>query len=285
MPVLAELTAGPFTLRGLSLGGVYTSLHVPELDCVFDVGIALRSAAAASTLLLSHGHADHVGALTTFLGIRALHGSRTPLKVIMPAEIVDDLETGLLAMAALQRWPLQIESVGLRPGDAYPLRKDLTVRAVKTFHPVPSLGFLVCRRIDKLKREFVGLPGPEIARRRAAGEALLESTERVELAYLTDTLISVVDHSPEVLAARVLVMESTFLDDRKSREAARAGCHVHLDEIVERADAFAATPALVLMHVSQLYQPHEVAPLLDARLPPALRARTSVFLPSGPWPG
>jgi ribonuclease Z len=285
VPVLAELRAGPFTLRGMSLGGVYTSIHVPELDCVFDVGIALRSASACGTLFLSHGHADHVGALTTFLGIRALHGKKSPLKVVMPAEIVDDLQAGLAAMAALQRWPLTIEPIGLRPGDTYPLRKDLIVRAVKTFHPVPSLGFLLCRQVDKLKRDFHDLPGPEIARRRAAGEDLFDRAERAELAYLTDTLISVIDHSPEVLAARTLILESTFLDDRKSREAARAGCHVHLDEIVERADAFALTSALALMHVSQLYQPGEVGPILDARLPPALRAKTHCFAPSGPWPG
>ena len=88
-----------------------------------------------------------------------------------------------------------------------------------------------------------------------------------------------------MLAAPTPILESTFLDDRKSREAARAGCHVHLDEIVERADAFALTSALALMHVSQLYQPHEVGPILDARLPAELRAKTHVFAPSGPWPG
>ena len=281
--MFAELKAGPYSIRGLSLGGVYTSLHLPELDVVCDVGIALRSAAAVGTLLLSHGHADHVGALTTFLGIRALQGTRKPLRVIMPAEIEDTLVAGLAAMAALQRWPLDIEPIGLRAGDSYALRKDLTVRAVQTFHPVPSLGYLLVQRIPKLRAEFTGLPGPEIARRRLAGEDLFDVVERRELAYLTDTLISVVEHAPEVLDARVVILESTFLDERKSRATARAGCHVHLDEIIERADAF-TTPNLVLMHVSQIYAPHEVAPILDARLPPALRARTQVLLPAGPWP-
>lgn len=284
MPVLAELRADAYTIRGLSLGGVYTSLHVPELDCVFDVGVALRSASAVGTLFLSHGHADHVGALTTFLGARALHGNRRPLRVIMPAEIVDDLMAGLSAMARLQRWPLDIEAIGLEAGDTYPLRKDLAVRAIKTFHPVPSLGFLLVRRIDKLRPELVGLPGPEIARRRAAGEDITVSTERAELAYLTDTLVSVLDHAPEVHDARVLVLESTFLDARKTLAAARAGCHIHLDELIARADEL-TTPNLVLMHVSQLYHPREVLPILDARLPPALRARTQAFLPDGPWPG
>jgi len=80
----------------------------------------------------------------------------------------------------------------------------------------------------------------------------------------------------------VLILEATFLDERKSRANARAGCHVHLDEIIERADAF-TTPNLVLMHVSQLYAPPEVLPILDARLPASLRARTQVLLPTM-WP-
>jgi len=280
--MFSELKAGPYSVRGMSLGGVYTSLHLPELDVVCDVGIALRSAAAVGTLLLSHGHADHVGALTTFLGIRALQGMRKPLRVIMPAEIVDTVMAGLRAMVELQRWPLDIEPIGLRAGDSFELRRDLQLRALQTFHPVPSLGYLLVQRVKKLRPEFSHLPGHEIGQRRQAGEDLFDTVDRCQLAYLTDTLISAVEHAPEVLDARVLILEATFLDERKSRANARAGCHVHLDEIIERADAF-TTPNLVLMHVSQLYAPPEVLPILDARLPASLRARTQVLLPTM-WP-
>ena len=72
--MLTSVTAGPYTVRGVSVGGVYTSLAVPELGLVFDAGIAPRSSAAIDTILLSHGHADHIGALPALLGIRALHG-------------------------------------------------------------------------------------------------------------------------------------------------------------------------------------------------------------------
>jgi hypothetical protein len=61
------------------------------------------------------------------------------------------------------------------------------------------------------------LPGPEIAARRLAGEPILDHEDRIELAYATDTLVSVLDHSPELLKARVLIMECTFLDTRKTR--------------------------------------------------------------------
>lgn len=272
------IKAGKLTVRGVSLGGVYTSIHVPELDVLLDVGVPLRQAAAVGTLLLSHAHADHVGALVTLLGLRGLHGVSKPLKVVMPAEIVETLQRALTAMSELQRYPLAIEAIGLEPGDQHPLRKDLWVRAVRTFHPVPSLAYLLVRRVQKLRPAFGHLAGPEIGRRRLAGEDLFTTAEHVELAYATDTLVQAIDHAPELATAQVLIMESTFLDGRKSLATARAGCHVHLDELIARAPSI-TTPQLVLMHVSQLYRPDEIEGILAARLPADLRARTQVLLP------
>lgn len=283
--MLATVAGGPYTVRGVSVGGVYTSIHVPELDVLFDVGIALRSTAAVGTLLVSHGHADHIGAIASLLGIRALHQQKRPLRVIMPAEIVPIVTAALDAMAQLQRYPLDIESIGLRPGDEYSLHKDVVVRAIRTFHPVPSLAYQLVRRVQKLKPDYLGLPGPIIAARRRAGDDLFESVDQCELSYATDTLIQAVDHAPELLASRVVILEATFLDHRKSIEHARAGCHIHLDEIIERAELFAATQRLVLMHFSQIYRPDEIDGVLDARLPAELRARTHGFMPTGPWPG
>lgn len=283
--MLTSVTAGPYTIRGVSVGGVYTSLAVPELGLVFDAGISPRSTAATDTILLSHGHADHIGALPAMLGIRALSGKQKPPRVVMPAEIVEDLQTALAALSKLQRWPLEIEAIGMLPGDEIELRGDLRVRAVRTFHPVPSLAYLIVRRVSKLRAELHGLPGNEIAARRRAGEVVSEHEERLELAYATDTLISVFDHSPELLQARVLIMECTFLDSRKTIEAARAGCHIHLDEVIERADRF-ANEHIVMMHLSQLYRPDEVAGILDARVPAALRSKIIPFTPRGAhWPG
>jgi ribonuclease Z len=283
--VLTSVTAGPYTIRGVSVGGVYTSLAVPELQLVFDAGISPRSAGAIDTILLSHGHADHIGALPAMLGIRALHGKQKPPRVVMPAEIVDDLQAALTALSRLQRWPLEIEAIGMLPGDEIALRGDIRVRAVRTFHPVPSLAYVVVRRVTKLRAELHGVPGPEIAARRRAGEQVSDHEDRLELAYATDTLVSVLDHAPDLYKARVLVMECTFLDERKTLEAARAGCHVHLDEVIERADKF-ENEHIVLMHLSQLYRPDEVSGILDRRVPPALRSRLIPFIPRGShWPG
>jgi len=283
--MLTTVTAGPYTVRGVSVGGVYTSIAIPELGLLFDAGISPRSFGGLDTILLSHGHADHIGALPALLGIRGLHGKSRPPRVVMPAEIVDDLTGALALLTKLQRWPLEIEAIGMNPGDEFALRPDLHVRAIRTFHPVPSLAYLLIRRVAKLRPELHGLAGPEIAARRRAGDDITEIDERIEIAYATDTLVSVLDHSPELLRARVLIMECTFLDDRKSLEAARAGCHIHLDEVIERAERF-ENEHIVMMHTSQLYRTDEVAAILDRRVPPGLRKRIIPFVPAdGHWPG
>lgn len=282
---LVEVKAGPYTLRGISLGGVYTSLHVPELGLVLDVGMPVRQFAAADHVFLSHGHGDHAAALAAMLGIRGLLHVKAPPKVYLPAPILEPITDMLLAMTRLQRHELAIEPVPMEPGDEVQLRRDLRVRAFRTHHPVPSLGYLFFDRVQRLRPPFRALPPEEIRRRREAGDDLFEPHDRLELAYATDTLIRVIDTAPEICRARVLILECTFLDDRKTLEASRAGCHVHLDELIERADAF-QNEHLVLMHFSQLYQPSEVHEILRARCPRSLLERLVVFAPQrGPWPG
>lgn len=283
--MLTTVNAGPYTIRGISVGGVYTSLFIPELHSMLDVGAAPRSFAGARQLFLSHGHVDHAGALSTFLGLRALTGKRDALRVFMPAEIVDDMQDALHAMSKLQRWELAIEAIGVRPGDEHRVKGDVYVRAFRTFHPVPSVGYALFRRISKLRPEFSSMPGPEIAQRRADGEDLFDIVERTEVAYATDTLVGVLDAEPWLFNARVLILECTFLDARKTLEGAHAGCHIHLDDLLEIADRF-DNEHIVLMHFSQIYHQDEVRGVLQKRCPPELFSRIIPFVSDArEWPG
>jgi ribonuclease Z len=205
--------------------------------------------------------------------------------VFLPAEIVGPVTAALGELSRLQRYALAIDVVALRPGDVFALRHDLSVRAFRTRHSVPSLGYQFFRRVQKLRADYLDLPGEVIARRRKAGEDLFRVEERLELAYATDTLLGVIDDVPSLLETRVLILECSFLDERKSLADSRAGCHVHLDELLARADDF-RNEHLVLMHFSQLYSPADVHRLLRERCPPSLAERLVVFAPrGGSWPG
>lgn len=284
--MITRVQAGRTTIEGVSLGGIHTSLHVPELGVLLDVGLPLRRFASVDHVLLSHGHGDHAGGLAAWLGVRELlHRDKPPPRVFAPAEIVDDLAAMVDAARRLQRHDLSVSFVPMAIGDEVELRRDLHVRAMRTHHPVPSRGYQLFRRVHKLRPEHHGKPGHEIARLRALGEPMFDVEERLELAYATDTLVRVVDSHPEILRSRVLILECTFLDDRKRIEDSRAGGHVHLDELLEIADRF-DNEHLVLMHFSLLYSPAEVHEILARRLPAALRDRTVAFAPEhGRWPG
>jgi len=276
--MLIEVKAGPFTLRGVSVAGVYTSIQVSELKVLLDTGLPLRSIAATDDVFLSHGHADHASGLASVLGIRALIG-KNRTRIFLPAEIVDAVRDTLRAASRLHRCTFEPELIGMSPGDERVLRSDLLVRAFRTHHTVPSLGYLFLRRVQKLRPEFQSLPGPEIGRRRAAGDlTLFESSERLELAYITDSLSSVLESSPEVLDARVLIVECTYVGRDKTAEDAQARSHIHLDELIARADCF-RNEAIVLMHFSQGHSVGEVRRTLDEQLPASLRGRVVPFLP------
>jgi ribonuclease Z len=280
---VSNIQAGPYSLRGVSVGGVYTSLQVPELSVVLDAGITLRALCGTDNLFLSHGHIDHVGGLFGLLGVRGLMQKPNPLRVYLPQEIAADLVDALTVTSRLQRFPLQIEAIALAPGDARCVANNLWVRAFRTHHPVPSLGYQFVRRVKKLKPAYKALSGPEIAEAKRAEIDLFDDVEHLELCYATDTLIRVLDTNPSMLHSRVLVLECTFYDERKSLADSRAGCHIHLDELLEAADRF-ENEHLVLMHVSQIYSAREAREILQRRCPPALLSRITLFGPErGPW--
>ena len=277
---LTEITAGDFRVRGRSLGGFYTGLHVPELRSLMDVGTALRTGAAAPNLFLSHAHADHLGALPALLGMRALTGVTSPLRVYLPSELVAPLEEMLAVFSTMHRWPMVVEFVPMEPGDVQSMHGNLCVRAIRTFHPVPSLGYVFFRKIKKLKPEFLSLPGPEIGIRRKRGDDIFTTHESREFAYVTDTLPDILDHHPELMTVDTLVMECTFLDEKKSVKDARAGCHIHLDELLPYIPKF-QNKAVVLMHFSQIYSPRDIEAIFTARCPGEYRDRFHLFVPIG----
>lgn len=282
--MMIRLKVGPYSLRGTSLGGIHTAIQVEELGLLFDVGYFSRGFLSADTIFISHGHADHLGALGTLLGARGLYG-KLPPKIFFPAAIEGPFFETIHAFQKLQRYDLSIDAVPMEPGDEIQLQGDLWVRAFRTFHSIPSLGFELFRRVQKLKAEYQGLQGHEIRQlREERGAALFEEVDRSEIAYATDTLARVLDHEPRILKSRVLILECTFLDARKPPSEAHKGGHIHIEDLLIYAHRL-ENEHLVLMHFSQAHSPEAIRELVSKRLPQDLLERTSLFLPQGRhWP-
>ena len=249
-----------YSLNGFSLGGIETSVWVPEFNVAFDVGRGRQELVKLGDYALTHTHMDHAGGLPYVLALRQLFGMKKP-RVYVPEQMAEELHTMLASWGRLQRYEPLYELISAVPGERYSLRRGLELEPFRTYHPVPSCGYSVIEKVDKLKQEFAALPGPEIGRLRKSGVPVTEVRERRILSVTGDTLPEVLDKQPQILESETLLMECTFLDERKPMDAVRAGGHVHLADLLDRAERL-TVDRLVLSHYSQMHPPETIVELL-----------------------
>lgn len=272
---LDELRVGGLTLTGITRGGVETCVMVPELGLMFDVGMCPPGALSYPRILVSHGHADHLGGLSYLISQHGLMSSPPPI-VHMPEEIVAPMRQILGGWAEIEGFALQYELHGHLPGSRATIGRNLSALALRTSHRVPSLAWLVERTTQRLRPEYAGREGQEIAALRAAGEAITEAHVEPLLCVTGDTKIEFFDEQALARRCKVLVHECTSWDERRDVEATRKWGHTHLDELVARAEQFTGE-ALVLVHRSMRHSRREAEALVARRFPAAMRGRVHVF--------
>ena len=278
---MESLTLNGLELRALSVGGLETCIWLPGRRVAFDIGRCPLEVVDCRTVLFTHAHMDHLGGIAYHTATRSLRKQAPPVYVV-PHHCTEDLARLFDAWRALDRSDMPHELVPLGPGEEHVLASGLRARPFRSPHSAPCQGYGLWSRKEKLKPEFHGLDGPELARMRRAGIVLGDTLETPEFAFTGDTLIEVVEQQEVVRRARVLVLECTFVDQRVSVAEARAKGHVHLFELAERADLF-QNEAILLTHFSARYRAHEIRAALDKHLPPGLRARVTPLLGAHTW--
>jgi len=91
-----------FTFYGQSIAGTRTCIVIDELKVVFDLGFFPRKAAACDIILITHGHADHMGALHLHAFDRRMNHLDDPTYV-MPKACVDHFNRAYQALKQLNR--------------------------------------------------------------------------------------------------------------------------------------------------------------------------------------
>ena len=267
--------AAPMKLEGLSIAGVETCIEVPELRLVLDMGRCTRTAIQQPVVLLSHGHLDHMGAIAQHAARRSMMhmGEST---YVVPAVVADDVEALFNAAGRLDGQVIPRRVVPLAPGESFQIAKHRWVRPFETYHRVPSQGYTVWERRHRLREEFRGLPGAELAALRQRGIEIEEAREVPLLSFTGDTRVEVLERTPELQHSETLIVESTFLDELVTVDEARATGHIHLEELLQRAELLPKSE-VVLSHFSARYRDEDVRRILGQRLPEELRPFVRLF--------
>jgi ribonuclease Z len=274
-PVLSCQHAG-LTIEGYSRAAVQTYWRIPELKIGFDLGAQPWDFMGTPTWLVTHTHLDHVAALPVYVARRRMMRMEPPT-LYLPAEALEDVRRLLLVMQRLDRGRMICTLNGLRAGEEIELSREIVITAFPTSHTIPSLGYLVWDRRNKLKEEYVGLPGDKIRDLRLSGVAVTREVRTPIVAYTGDTNPAGLDNYPPVYEAKVLITELSFIRPNHRREKIHKFGHMHLDDFVERADRF-KNEMIICSHFSTRYHAQEVRRLVEAKLPAGLRERIKLWL-------
>jgi len=260
---------GLLTLVGGSRAGEGTLLMLPQLRTALDIGRPQRKLPSMSTLCISHGHSDHLNALSFWAGQRALNDLRGG-KILAPSAIAEKLREILRIHAEMegeQSYDVEVQAV--EEGSTYPLRANFHLEFFDVPHRIPSLGSRLIFSRKQLRPEFRDKSRQELEALRAAGEKLSCSESTAILSYTADCSVEIFSR-PEKLAAEVLLLECSFWDESDHERARRYG-HLHLDDILEHLHLISSRH-IVLLHASRRYRLQEILEWIDTRLRPRTQA-------------
>ena len=200
-----------------------------------------------------------------------------PARVFAPAEAVPDLETWLHACERLEAVPYGTRIDAAVPGETVALRRDLDLTFLPGRHRVPTVGFLFSEVRHKLLDEHAGASGEEIAARRAGGVPITRRETIPLLAYPGDCGPAIFEAAPEILRAKVLLIECSFVAP-EDRDRAHAYEHLHVSDFAERASLF-ENETIVLTHFTLRSSVEDIRAAVG-ELPESLRSRVVLFLGS-----
>ncbi|RCV04578.1 hypothetical protein SETIT_1G011400v2 [Setaria italica] len=199
-----------------------------------------------------------------------------PPTIFVPACLRDHVVRLFEVYRAIAQSELNYNLVPLEVGEEYKLRTGLKVRAFRTCHVIPSQGYVIYSVKKKLKQECGGWSVLVVVEFKFKHSLVLTTCLMCYGFYAPSRIHTTSDFldpdNADVLRAKILVVESTFLDDEShSVEHARKYGHTHLSEIASQSDKL-GNKAILLFHFSARYTTEEIDAAIN-RLPPSFRSR------------
>lgn len=264
------------TVEGYSRAAVQSYWRIPELKLGFDLGGSPWDFIGLPTIFITHAHLDHMAALPVYVARRRMMKMEPPT-LYLPAENVEWADRLLKVWQRLDRGRMMCQLIGVEPGQEIELSRDHVVSVFGTTHTVPSVGYCVWQRRKKLKPEYQNLTGDQIRDLRLSGTEVTAEVRTPLVCYTGDTSPGGLDGYPPAFEAQILITELTFFRPEHRKDKIHKYGHMHLDDLLERADRF-KNELLIAMHFSTRYNTSQIERAVLKKFPPGLRERVKLWL-------
>ena len=264
------------SLQGVSSGSKATCLWSNELDVLFDIGIFSRNAVARNHLLLSHAHIDHSAGLVYYLSQRKLL-SMPQANLYVPEKTQHDFQSIIEAWQRLDGINYDFRLIPVEPNKKYSLKTGYHFIAYPVKHRVPALGYTIFEEKRKLKAKYLQLEPKEIIKLRRDKVAIFEYLNIPLISYLGDCTFDSFIQNPIFRRSRYLILESTFIDKKKSCQHARKWGHIHLDEIFADPAYFKHNEKIIVIHFSCRYGQNYIQKIVKKNCPPRLAEKILIW--------
>lgn len=260
---------------GLSLSGIRTAIAMPELSFSFDLAQGYPFLFPLKKYFLSHGHLDHAAGLPYIISQKAMN-SQEAGKFYMPPSLIEPMKQMMDIWSSVEGHEYKYEFIPVQSDQEFHLNEQYYMKAFPTRHRIESYGYTLFEIHKKLKAELQGLSQAEIIELRRQGIEVNELKHTPIATFSGDTTIEFLDTRPWIKKSKILFIEATYLDERKTIEQAHKWGHTHLDEIIPRLKDI-ESEKIVLIHISSRYSDNEIKKIIKEKIPSQFIDRIEIF--------